>query len=141
MFYNKSSNKITMKTASLLKCSLLTLRYVSLPATMHAFSRANHSQPHLRLHRKARFLQVIGARQEKQSQKQVELRSGTWKCQNLVRSEKTDLRMGGSQKISTVARYIKFKPGQVRYQSLWVKSENKLGRDIGIGQLKALRST
>lgn len=53
------------------------------PLIMQASFKVSHTQPHLSPHRRAGLLPVVGVGQEKQGQRQVELRSGAWRSQRV----------------------------------------------------------
>lgn len=89
----------TMPMISSNSPSYITL-YLPVPSHNASFiSGKPHSAPSLSLQR-AGFLPIVGVRWEKQGQKQVELRSGPWRCQCLVQSRKAELGMGGGQSLS-----------------------------------------
>lgn len=58
------------------------------------------------------FLPIVGVRQEKQGQRQVELRSGPWRCQSLVLKSRNGA--GWRSEHESIARDTKFKPGQTK---------------------------
>lgn len=89
---------------------------------MQASLRGRHTQPH----RRAGFLPVVGVGQEKQGQKQVDLRSGAWRRQRVEKQNWGWVEV----RDESIARDTKFKLGQAKISILGANPRtNRAGTD------------